>query len=188
MVRLASLIAGHMVAAAVAGPELQLLPCLAPTCRLRAFTASAGSGSVRRLATDVGVPVSILLPIVTRFSVTRRCSAGSSSSPLPIGLSVRLICSLAELELELGRERRSAAREARRARGQHAVRPKALDKSNADLAGRMHASGEPVKISRRGWASAPRRSIDYSARGDLWRGPRRHPCPHGPCTERLLDI
>jgi hypothetical protein len=45
-------------------------------------------------------------------------------------------------ELELGRERRSAAREARRARGQHIGRPKALDKSKAALAQRMHASGE----------------------------------------------
>jgi DNA invertase Pin-like site-specific DNA recombinase len=51
-----------------------------------------------------------------------------------------VLASLAELEL--GRERRSAAREARRARGQHIGRPKALDKSKAALAQRMHASGE----------------------------------------------
>ena len=53
-----------------------------------------------------------------------------------------VLASLAELELELGRERRAAAREARRARGQHIGRPKALDKSKAALARRMHASGE----------------------------------------------
>src|ERR1700757_3683461 len=53
-----------------------------------------------------------------------------------------VLASLAELELELGRERRSAAREARRARGQHIGRPKALNKSKAALAQRMHASGE----------------------------------------------
>jgi DNA invertase Pin-like site-specific DNA recombinase len=46
------------------------------------------------------------------------------------------------LELELGRERRTAAREARRARGQHIGRPKALDEKKAALAHRMHASGE----------------------------------------------
>ena len=40
-----------------------------------------------------------------------------------------VLASRAELELELGRERRSAAREARRARGQHIGRPKALNKS-----------------------------------------------------------
>ncbi|MGB8792486.1 MAG: helix-turn-helix domain-containing protein, partial [Mycobacterium sp.] len=53
-----------------------------------------------------------------------------------------VLASLAELELELGRERRSAAREARRARGQAIGRPKRLDKSKAALAQRMHASGE----------------------------------------------
>jgi len=53
-----------------------------------------------------------------------------------------VLASLAELELELGRERRSAAREARRARGQTIGRPKALDASKAALAQRMHASGE----------------------------------------------
>ncbi|MGA8331751.1 MAG: helix-turn-helix domain-containing protein [Mycobacterium sp.] len=52
--------------------------------------------------------------------------------------------SLAELELELGRERRAASREARRARGQPIGRPKALDDSKMALARRMHASGEPA--------------------------------------------
>jgi DNA invertase Pin-like site-specific DNA recombinase len=53
-----------------------------------------------------------------------------------------VLASLAELELELGRERRAAAREARRARGQPIGRPRALDKSKSALAQRMHASGE----------------------------------------------
>ena len=53
-----------------------------------------------------------------------------------------VLASLAELELELGRERRAAARAARRARGQHIGRPKVLDKSKAALAQRMHRSGE----------------------------------------------
>lgn len=45
-------------------------------------------------------------------------------------------------ELELGRERRAAAREARRARGKAIGRPKALDQSKMALTQRMHASGE----------------------------------------------
>jgi DNA invertase Pin-like site-specific DNA recombinase len=53
-----------------------------------------------------------------------------------------VLASLAELELELGRERRSASREARKARGQSIGRPKALDQSKVALAQRMHASGE----------------------------------------------
>jgi len=53
-----------------------------------------------------------------------------------------VLASLAELELELGKERRMAARDARRARGQSIGRPKALDQSKVALAQRMHASGE----------------------------------------------
>jgi len=53
-----------------------------------------------------------------------------------------VLASLAELELELGRERRAAARDARRARGQSIGRPKALDQSKVALAQRMHDSGE----------------------------------------------
>jgi DNA invertase Pin-like site-specific DNA recombinase len=54
----------------------------------------------------------------------------------------RVLAGLAELELELGRERRAAARDARRTHGQDIGRPKALDKKKAALALRMHASGE----------------------------------------------
>lgn len=53
-----------------------------------------------------------------------------------------VLASLAELELELGCERRSAAREARRARGQAIGRPKASSDEKAGLARRMHSSGE----------------------------------------------
>jgi DNA invertase Pin-like site-specific DNA recombinase len=57
-------------------------------------------------------------------------------------MAAGVLASLAELELELGRERRAAARDARRARGQHIGRPKALDDKKSALAQRMHASGE----------------------------------------------
>jgi DNA invertase Pin-like site-specific DNA recombinase len=53
-----------------------------------------------------------------------------------------VLASLAELELDVGKERRTAARDARRARGQSIGRPKALDQSKVVLAQRMHASGE----------------------------------------------
>ena len=55
-----------------------------------------------------------------------------------------VLASFAELELELGKERRTAARDARRARGQSIGRPKALDESKEALAQRMHAAGEPA--------------------------------------------
>lgn len=60
-----------------------------------------------------------------------------------------VLASLAELELELGRERRAAARESRRARGQHIGRPNALDAAKMALAQRMHASGESASTIAR---------------------------------------
>jgi DNA invertase Pin-like site-specific DNA recombinase len=56
----------------------------------------------------------------------------------------RVLASLAELELELGREFRSAAREVRRIRGQSIGRPKVLTKGQAALARRMLDSAEPA--------------------------------------------
>jgi hypothetical protein len=49
---------------------------------------------------------------------------------------------MAELKLELGRERRAAAREARRARGHSINLPKALDGSKAALVQRIYISDE----------------------------------------------
>jgi DNA invertase Pin-like site-specific DNA recombinase len=63
----------------------------------------------------------------------------------PVHVSGRIfagvLASLDELELELGRERRAAVRDAR-ARGQSIGRPKAVNKAKPVLARRMHASGE----------------------------------------------
>jgi DNA invertase Pin-like site-specific DNA recombinase len=53
-----------------------------------------------------------------------------------------VLARLAELELELGKERRTAARDARRAREQSIGRPKALTDEKAALARRVHNSGE----------------------------------------------
>ena len=77
-----------------------------------------------------------------RNIVLRSLREGIDTSNATGRMVAGVLASLAELELELGRERRAAARDARRARGQHIGRPKALDKSKAALAHRMHASGE----------------------------------------------
>jgi DNA invertase Pin-like site-specific DNA recombinase len=76
--------------------------------------------------------------------VLRSLREGIDTSNATGRMVAGVLASLAELELELGRERRSAAREARRARGQSIGRPKKLDESKAALAQRMHASGEPA--------------------------------------------
>jgi DNA invertase Pin-like site-specific DNA recombinase len=77
-----------------------------------------------------------------RDIVLRSLREGIDTSNATGRMVAGVLASLAELELELGRERRAAAREARRARGQHIGRPKVLDSKKAALAQRMHASGE----------------------------------------------
>ncbi|MDR3660342.1 MAG: recombinase family protein [Mycobacterium sp.] len=74
--------------------------------------------------------------------VLRSLREGIDTSNATGRMVAGVLASLAELELELGRERRAAGREARRAQGQAIGRPKALDASKTALAQRMHASGE----------------------------------------------
>ncbi|CAN5223057.1 recombinase family protein [soil metagenome] len=57
-----------------------------------------------------------------------------------------VLASLAELELELGRERRSASRAARKARDLPIGRPKKLTVAQIRQAEALRASGEPVPV------------------------------------------
>lgn len=97
---------------------------------------------IDRLGRSAGEVMSTVADLLNRGIVIRAIREGVDSST-PTGRAVLgIMASLAELELELGRERRTAAREARKARGQAIGRPKALDAQKASLAQRMHASGE----------------------------------------------
>ena len=63
----------------------------------------------------------------------------------PTGRAVAAImATLAELELELGRERRAAARDSRRARRLPATKPPKLTPERQDQLRRLAATGEPV--------------------------------------------
>ena len=79
-----------------------------------------------------------------RGIVLRSLREGIDTSNATGRMIAGVLASLAELELELGRERRSAAKAARRARGLHIGRPRALRAEQIALAERMRASGEPV--------------------------------------------
>lgn len=57
-----------------------------------------------------------------------------------------VLASLAELELELQRERKAASRAARKARDLPTGRPRALTKDQAGLVRRMREAGEPVPV------------------------------------------
>src|SRR5271166_2344183 len=97
---------------------------------------------IDRLGRNAAEVMTTIRELGERNIVLRSLREGIDTSTATGRMVAGVLASLAELELELGRERRSAARGARRARGQHIGRPKALDKSKAAFAERLHASGE----------------------------------------------
>jgi DNA invertase Pin-like site-specific DNA recombinase len=97
---------------------------------------------IDRLGRNAAEVMSTIRELGERGIVLRSLREGIDTSNATGRMVAGVLASLAELELELGRERRSAAREARRTRGQAIGRPKSLDPQKAALAQRMHASGE----------------------------------------------
>jgi DNA invertase Pin-like site-specific DNA recombinase len=97
---------------------------------------------IDRLGRNAAEVMTTIRDLGERGIVLRSLREGIDTSNASGRMVAGVLASLAELELELGRERRSAAREARKARGQSIGRPKALDASKAALAQRMHTSGE----------------------------------------------
>lgn len=57
-----------------------------------------------------------------------------------------VLASLAELELELGRERRAAAKAARKSRGLPIGRPRALGAHQIEMAEQLRAAGQPIPV------------------------------------------
>ncbi|WP_197377545.1 recombinase family protein [Mycolicibacterium baixiangningiae] len=99
---------------------------------------------IDRLGRSAAEVMSTIRELGERGIVLRSLREGIDTSNATGRMVAGVLASLAELELELGKERRSAAREARKARGQSIGRPKALDDSKAALARRMHEAGEPA--------------------------------------------
>lgn len=99
---------------------------------------------IDRLGRNAAEVMMTIRELGERNIVLRSLREGIDTSTAAGRMISGVLASLAELELELGRERRAAAREARKARGQHIGRPKALDPQKSALAKRMQASGEPV--------------------------------------------
>jgi DNA invertase Pin-like site-specific DNA recombinase len=97
---------------------------------------------IDRLGRNAAEVMTTIRELGERGIVLRSLREGIDTSTAAGRMVAGVLASLAELELELGRERRAAAREARRARGQYVGRPKALDEKKTGLAQRMHASGE----------------------------------------------
>jgi DNA invertase Pin-like site-specific DNA recombinase len=99
---------------------------------------------IDRLGRNAAEVMTTIRELGERGIVLRSLREGIDTSNATGRMVAGVLASLAELELELGRERRAASRDARRARGQSIGRPKALDPARMALAQRMHASGEPA--------------------------------------------
>jgi len=97
---------------------------------------------IDRLGRNAAEVMTTIRELGERDIVLRSLREGIDTSNATGRMVAGVLASLAELELELGRERRAAAREARRSRRQRIGRPKALDERKAALALRMRASGE----------------------------------------------
>jgi DNA invertase Pin-like site-specific DNA recombinase len=97
---------------------------------------------IDRLGRNASEVMTTIRKLGERGIVLRSLREGIDTSNATGRMVAGVLASLAELELELGKERRTASRDARRARGQSIGRPKALTDENVALARRMHESGE----------------------------------------------
>jgi DNA invertase Pin-like site-specific DNA recombinase len=97
---------------------------------------------IDRLGRNAAEVMQTIRDLGARGIVLRSLREGIDTSNAAGRMVAGVLASLAELELELGKERRTASREARRTRGQSIGRPKALTDEKVALARRMHDSGE----------------------------------------------
>jgi DNA invertase Pin-like site-specific DNA recombinase len=96
---------------------------------------------IDRLGRNAAEVMATIRDLGQRGIVLRSLREGIDTSNASGRMVAGVLASLAELELELGKERRMAARDARRARRQSIGRPKALTDEKVALARRMHDSG-----------------------------------------------
>ena len=100
--------------------------------------------AVDRLGRSVREVAAALYDLTTRGVHVRSLREGVDTST-PTGRAVvSIMATIAELELELGKERRAASREARIARGLAATKPMKLDAVQQKRLLRLYQQGEPV--------------------------------------------
>jgi DNA invertase Pin-like site-specific DNA recombinase len=100
--------------------------------------------AVDRLGRSVREVATALHELTSRGVHVRSLREGVDTST-PTGRAVTsIMATIAELELELGKERRAASREARVARGLAATKPMKLDVAQQRRLLRLYQQGEPV--------------------------------------------
>lgn len=99
---------------------------------------------IDRLGRNAAEVMTTIKTLLDKGVIIRALREGVDSAT-PTGRAVLgIMASLAELELELGKERREASRAARKSRGLAIGRPKALTVEKLRQAQALRASGEPV--------------------------------------------
>ncbi|MGV9794454.1 recombinase family protein [Gordonia sp. NPDC003422] len=138
---------------------------------LAALLAAAREGDVivvagiDRLGRSAAEVMSTIKDLLEKGIIIKSLREGVDSSTA-VGRAVfGVMASMAELELELGRERRAAAREARAERGLPTGRPAALDDGKVATLRRMHAAGEPTGVLAETFGIS-RRTVQRLVRGD----------------------
>jgi DNA invertase Pin-like site-specific DNA recombinase len=99
---------------------------------------------IDRLGRNAAEVMTTIRDLGERGIVLRSLREGIDTSNAAGRMVAGVLASLAELELELGKERRLAARDARRARGLSVGRPKALSSRQSDQVLKLYESGTPV--------------------------------------------
>ena len=101
--------------------------------------------AVDRLGRSVAEVTRTIADLGRRRIILRALREGVDTAT-PTGRAVAAImATLAELELELGRERRAASRDSRRARQLPPTKPPKLSRERQDQLRRLAATGEPVR-------------------------------------------
>lgn len=100
--------------------------------------------AVDRLGRSVREVATALHELTTRGIYVRSLREGVDTSNATGRAVTSIMATIAELELELGKERRAASREARVARGLAATKPMKLDAAQQKRLLRLYEQGEPV--------------------------------------------
>ncbi|GAA2567387.1 recombinase family protein [Mycolicibacterium diernhoferi] len=99
---------------------------------------------IDRLGRNAAEVMTTIRDLGQREIVLKSLREGIDTSNAAGRMVAGVLASLAQLELELQRERRTAAKSARKARGLPIGRPKALSDSQIRQAEQLRASGEPI--------------------------------------------
>lgn len=101
--------------------------------------------AIDRLGRSVTEVTRTIAELSERRIVLRALREGIDTATSTGRAVAAIMATLAELELELGRERRAASRESRRARNLPATKPYKLSAERQQQLRRLAATGEPVK-------------------------------------------